>query len=135
MEYLKSINASNIGTEHFINRAAVYEDVINLYHDGEILKECPIYIEYIGEMAVDYGGVQRDMFSAFWEKAYSALFEGASLLTPMFHPEMDLTLFNVVGRILSHGYLVSGVLPVRIALPTLICICLVQVSPFPTQFC
>ena len=98
-----------------------YMKMSTLYRDGEILKQFPIYIEYIGEMAVDYGGVQRDMFSAFWEKAYSALFEGASLLTPMFPPEMDLTLFIVVGLILSHRYLVSGVLPVRIALPTLIC--------------
>ena len=120
MQYLKLINANKVGTEHFISRATVYEDVINLYRDGEILKECPIYIEYIGEMAVDYVGVQRDIFSAFWETAYSVLFKGASLLTPMFHPEMDLTLFSVVGRILSHGYLVAGVLPVRVAVPTLI---------------
>ena len=112
------INANKVSIEHFINRATVYEDVINLYCDGEILKECPIYIEYIGGMAVDYGGVQRDMFSAFWEIAYSALFKGASLLTPIFHPKMDLTLFSVVGCILSHGYLVAGVLPVRVALPT-----------------
>ena len=58
MQYLKLINANNVGIEHFINRAAVCEDVINLYHDAEILRECPIYIEYIGELAVDHGGVQ-----------------------------------------------------------------------------
>lgn len=123
MAFMKSINAS-IGPEHFINRATVYEDVINLYQDDKILKECPIYIEFVGEIAVDYGGVQRDMYSGFWEKAYATLFEGATLLTPMFHPEMDMSLFTIVGRILSHGYLVAGILPIRVALPTLICMLL-----------
>ena len=60
------------------------------------------------------------MFSAFWEAAYSALFERVSLLTPMFHPEKDLTLFSIVGCILSYGYLVAEVLPVRVTVPTLI---------------
>ena len=123
MEFMKSINAVS-GKEHFINRATVYEDVIHLYRNDEILKECPIYIEFVGEMAVDYGGVQRDMYAAFWQRAYSVLFEGATLLTPMIHPQMDMSLFTTIGRILSHGYLVSGVLPVRIALPTLICMLL-----------
>ena len=67
MRFMQSINAV-IGSEHFIDRATVYEDVINVYRDDEITKECPIYIEFVGEMAVDYGGVQRDMYSAFWEK-------------------------------------------------------------------
>lgn len=52
------------------------------------------------------------------------MFEGATLLTPMFHPEMEMGLFNTIGWILSHNFLVSGVLPVRIALPTLVCMLL-----------
>ena len=43
------------------------------------------------------------------------------MLTPIFHPEMDMSLFSTIGRILSHSFLVSGVLPIRIALPTLVC--------------
>jgi len=123
MEFMKSINAV-VGKEHFINRATEYEDVISLYHSDQVLTECPIYIEFIGEMVVDYGGVQRDTYSAFWQKVYSALFEGATLLTPMIHPQMDMSVFTIIGCILSHGYLVSGVLPVCIALPTLICMLL-----------
>ena len=53
---MKSINAVT-GMEHFIYHATVYEDVIHLYRNDQILKECPIYIEFAGEMAVDYGGV------------------------------------------------------------------------------
>ena len=123
MAFMTSINAT-VGPDHFISRSTIYEDVLNLYQNDEITKECPIYIEFIGEIAVDYGGVQRDMYAGFWHKAYSVLFEGATLLTPMIHPQMDMNTFTVIGRILSHGYMVSGTLPIRIALPTLICMLL-----------
>ncbi len=71
---------------------------------------------FVDEIAVD---VQRDMYSGFWENAYSSLFEGSTLVTPMVHPQTDMSVLPILGRILSHGYLVSDFLPVRIALPTL----------------
>ena len=76
------------------------------------------------EAAIDAGGVQRDMLSGFWEVAYKKLFEGSSLLTPMVHPQINLTLFPILGHILSHGYLVTGFLPTQIALLTLLSILL-----------
>ena len=108
------------GKEHSIERTKVYQDVLNLYRGNKIVNECPIYITFKGERGIDSGGVQRDMFSSFWEAAYNMLFEGSNLLTPMIHPQTDLAVFPTIGRILSHGYLVTGILPVRIALPTLI---------------
>ena len=36
------------------------------------------------------------------------------------HPQTDMTNLPILGRIISHGFLISGFLPVRIALPTLI---------------
>ena len=107
------------GTYHSIERMNVYEDVLDLYQEGSIVGECPIFIDFKGELAIDEGGVQRDMYSAFWEQAYKKLFEGATVLTPMIHPQMDMSVFPILGRILSHGYLVAGILPTRIALPTL----------------
>lgn len=61
------------------------------------------------------------MFTAFWEKAYTVLFEGATLVIPMIHPQTDM---SILGRILSHAYLVCGDLPIRIALPSLTCMLL-----------
>ena len=112
------------GKEYYVERGKVYQDVLDLYRRNEIVNECPIYITFKGERAVDSGGVQRDMLSSFWEAAYNTLFEGSNLLTPMIHPQTDLAVFPIIGRILSHGYLVTGILPVRIALPTLICMLL-----------
>ncbi len=111
-----SVNAEPGCIEHLIERTNVYEDVIDLYREGDIVGEYPIFISFRGELGVDDGGVQRDMFSAFWEQAFDKLFEGITSLVPMLHPQSDLTL---IGHILSHGYLVTGILPIRIALPTL----------------
>lgn len=42
----------------------------------------------------------------------------------MLHPQMDMSALPVIGKMISHGYLSSGFLPVRIALPTLACMLL-----------
>ena len=116
---MKSSGALPGKKEHTVYRDNLYEDVVDLYREGDIVREYPFKIEFFGELGVDYGGLQRDMFTGFWGKAYSILFEGATLLTPMIHPQTDMSLFPIIGRILSHGYLASGILPIRIALPTL----------------
>ena len=59
------------------------------------------------------------MLSAFWEVAYLKLFDGGSVLTPLLHARVDVTMFPLLGKILSHGYFVAGYLPLWIAFPTL----------------
>ena len=39
---------------------------------------------------------------------------------PMIHPQITISTFAIVGRIISHGYLVVGMLPDHISLPVLI---------------
>ena len=116
---MKSINAVR-GNLRTVDRDNIFEDVLDMYRTGEVLGECPIKIKYGDESAIDDGGVQRDMYSAFWEVAYSKMFEGVASLIPMVHPNIDMMIFPILGRILSHSYLVTGYLPVRIVLPTLI---------------
>jgi len=60
------------------------------------------------------------MYTAFWDDCYSLLFEGAATLVPMVHPHIDLSQFVTIGRVISHGYLATGIFPDRIALPVLI---------------
>ncbi len=76
--FLKSIGSVQ-GMPHEVSRENVFNDVIELYTKGDIIREYPISIVFTGEIAVDAGGVQRDMYSAFWEKAYKTLFDGATL--------------------------------------------------------
>ena len=91
-----------------------------MYHEGEVVQDYPLHIKYQGEKAIDYGGVQRDLFSAFWSDTYSRLFEGAKTLIPMVPPSMALSVYPIIGRIISHGYIPCSFLPVSIALPSLI---------------
>lgn len=59
------------------------------------------------------------MYSAFWNEAYLKYFDGESLLVPALHPNAELAVFPILGTIISHGFMVSGFLPIRIAFPVL----------------
>ena len=43
----------------------------------------------------------------------------ASLLIPAMHPNTDMATFPILGTVPSHGFMVCGYLPVRIAFPVL----------------
>lgn len=109
------------GVPHSIRRSDVFADVISMYQDNisELLQEYPFRVQFEGEKAIDVGGVARDMYSAFYEEAYKKYFDGNVLLSPIVHPEMNTSVLSTLGAIVSHGYLVTGVLPVRIAFPCL----------------
>ena len=59
------------------------------------------------------------MFSQFWDEAWLKCFDGGSILIPAVNPQTDTSLFPVLSTILSHGFLVSKFLPLRIAFPSL----------------
>ena len=124
----------DVSTIHEINRRCVYDDVISLFEDEEVLKEFPLRISFTSEIAIDCGGVCREMFSAFWEAAYRVCCDGDALLVPRLHPGLDETIFTKLGRILLHGYLISGFLPLRIAFPTLVTMLLGGKERVPASF-
>ena len=64
------------------------------------------------------GGLARDMLLGFWIDAYVKFFEGATTVIPMVHPQIDFSIFPILGKVLSHGYLATGVIH-KIALPSL----------------
>ena len=74
---------------------------------------------YVGEQAIDTGGVSRDMYSAFWDSAYINVFDGGNILVPAVHPGADMTNLPILGAILSHGFLSSSFLPIRLAFPVI----------------
>ena len=59
------------------------------------------------------------MFTAFFDEAYKELFDGCTLLIPALHPNIDFSSLPIFGAIMSHSYLVSGVLPITVAFSTL----------------
>ena len=93
------------------------------------MKEYPLFVRFDGEKAVDLGGVTHDMFSAFFEVLYLKLFDGSSLFYPAINAAINIDDFRIIGSILSHAYLVSGVLPHRIAFPCLVSVFLNKPVP------
>ena len=78
-KYSMDILDTHQGCPRLIRRDNVFEDVVALYRDhlNCILNEYPFRIKFLGEKAVDTGGVCRDLFSAFWSEAYDKAFDGA----------------------------------------------------------
>ena len=109
------------GTAHMVDRKNIFEEVMFLYTDEceKVLSEYPLRIRLKGELGVDLGGVTRDMFSAFFSIAYVKMFDGTSTLFPATHAGVDISKFRTLGTIISHAYLVGGVLPDRVAFPCL----------------
>jgi len=95
----------------------VYDDVMEFFCNENALREFPLCISFQDEMAFDSGSVSRDMFSAFWETAYCHFFEGTCLLTLNLHATTDMSVLPLLGQIISHGFLVSGYMPIRVAFP------------------
>ena len=123
------------GKCHIVSRATIYSDVVQLYEKNKIVEQYPVNVSFSSESALDFGGVCRDMYSAFWEECYKSFFDGASLLVPLLQCDFDA--YHILGQVMSHGYLVCGHLPVRIALPILITALLgpanVKESEIPTS--
>lgn len=116
------------GTTHTIDRSNVYENVITLYttKKREVLEEFPFRVHF-KEMKRHL--TSHDLFSAFYEEAYVKLFDGASLLTPVDFPNLDATL----GTIISHVYIIAGILPVKVAFPSLCAMLLPNASSLPDE--
>ena len=79
-------------------------------------------MHFVGEKGIDLGGVCRDAFTAFFDVAYRKYFDGLTLVRPAIHPGTDTMALGTLGCIVSHAYLTSGILPVRVAF-----LCLAQV--------
>ena len=89
-----------------------------------MLQKFPLRIRFVNEMAIDSGGVCRDLFSVFWEEAYLKFFDGSSLLSPAMHASVDMASLPALGKTLSHGFLVCGHMPIRAVFLILACILL-----------
>ena len=114
------------GLSRPLRRDMICEDMLQMYKNDlpKLLEEFPFRVEYVGEKAVDTGGVCRDAFSLFWEKAYLQHFDGERLLIPAVNPNTELSTLTLLGSVLSHGYMVCGYLPIRIAFPVIAAILL-----------
>ncbi len=125
---MSTASSIRMGKIFDIHRSNMYEDVLLLFQNEEVMDYYPLRIAFVGEKAIDLGGVCRDMISGFWEEAYRRHFGGSSLLAPVIHAQTNMSEFVTLGKVLSHGYLLKGYLPVRVAFPSLASMILGQID-------
>ena len=109
------------GMPHLVCRSNLYNDCFTLYEQelATIKMEYPFRVTFQDEQAVDTGGVAKDMFSGFWELAYTKDMDGGSTYVPMVHPHTKLFRYKILGAILAHGFMSSGFIPIRLSFPVL----------------
>ena len=84
-----------------------------------MIKEFQSRVSFVLEQAVDTEGVCRDLYSAFWDIVYVKYFDGEKLLVQAVNPNTDLQILLLLGKILLHGFMVCGFLPVCLAFPVI----------------
>ena len=87
------------GFLHEVDRSHLFDCVLRLYNTQAslIVLEFSLCIKFTGELGVDEGGIQRDMFSAFCMKeCYSMLFEGSITVVPMVYPQIDMSQYTTI---------------------------------------
>ena len=109
---------------HTINRTRILADVFALFSNTCMLQDYPLKIRFAEEIGIDTGGVCRDMLAEFWQATFREFFDGSILLVPAVHAQSDMSVFRILGTILSHGYLFCNVLPTRITFPCMAAILL-----------
>jgi len=105
---------------HEVDHKNMFDEVLKLFKDPHALKEYPLRISFVNEAGYDTGGLLRDMLSEFWQVTYIRMFDGGNQLTPVIYPQTDMSVFTTLGKIMSHGYIISSIFPLQIAFPTLV---------------
>ena len=102
-----------------LHREYLYNDLIKLFENPDVVEYFPFKVSFKGEMGVDTGGLSREAFFTFWEDVYTKHCDGACLVTPIVCAGLNSHHLKILGRIISYGYISCGFLPVRIGFPTL----------------
>ena len=69
------------------------------------------------------------MFYGFFSTAYIKMFDGTSTLFSASHAGVDISKFQTLSTVISHTYLVGGLLPDRVAFPCLAAALLIDIDP------
>ena len=130
-QFLKARNTVDKGIAHMVSRKNIFKDTVELYQSSDILQEYPFRVKFEDKQAIDAGGVCREYFSAFFEAVYDKYFDGCSLFTPVINPHSSKSELALIGLVISHAYVSSGILPTRISFPCLARILLPRPGDLP----
>ena len=97
-----------------INRPKILTEVFQLYRENPDITTKEVRVRFHHEQGLDGGGLVRELFSLFWEEVESKMMEGNTEKVPIVTPD-NLQWFFQLGRILSHGYVMTGHFPLSLA--------------------
>jgi hypothetical protein len=60
--------STQTGPPHLLRRVHIYNDMMELSKNTDIVMQHPFRVHFEGEMGIDTGGLTREAFSALWEK-------------------------------------------------------------------
>lgn len=98
-----------------VRRHDILENVVQMYKEDPDIVKCRLNVHFLGEKGIDFGGVTKDFFTSFWEVAFQTYFDGDVVKVPLVSPQKlaDKPRMQALGRVLEHGWRLTGELPVR----------------------
>ena len=101
-----------------VRREDILTTAESLYSDNSILACEKLFVQFEGEDGVDVDGVSRDFFSSYWRRALSECTAGHHQLYLQMLPGLvsrfSKERLEAMSRILLHGFLVCGFLPINL---------------------
>ena len=91
-----------------VHRSNIVEDIMSAYVDQDIVKRF-ITIQFKDECGLAFDAIKQEAYSLFWENAIPRYFEGTCTFVPRICPGIEENVYTILGRILWHGYILSGV--------------------------
>ena len=88
-----------------VNRNSAYEDVLTMYEGYSLVSA--YQRTFYRSNSTKKGNDEADMFTAFWNKAYTHLCKGSITVLPMVHSLIDTSTFVTLGKIFSYVYLAA----------------------------
>ena len=109
-----------------VHRTQLKEDLIKLFSDPEILQQ-PIEWRIIDDHGREEegvgAGVQREIFSTFWQSVFSSLTLGDVEKVPCIRHDHQKSEWEAIGRVLAYGFKYSRYIPICLS-PVFLASCL-----------
>ena len=106
------------------HRDTIVDDILAIY-DNESVCMTNLSVKIQGEEAIDFGGVTAEVFELFWEKIFEMYFDGEDMKVPFVSPHKMANarrVFSIIGRVLSHAFILTGTIPVQFCQASLLSI-------------
>ncbi|KAK3742020.1 hypothetical protein QZH41_014346 [Actinostola sp. cb2023] len=101
-----------------VHRVNIKTDLVNIFSDQKILQktiEWKVIDDHGKEEEGEGAGVQRDIFSTFWQSIYSSVTLGDLEKVPCIRHDHQKTEWEAIGRVLAYGFKYFGYIPIGLS--------------------